>query len=248
MRRSYWEHIAPAYNEEIFDVLANDKKRLITSVIRKYSSKNGTVIDIGCAIGKWLPLLSPAFKKVFALDISQKNLSIAQQQYPLLKNIVYLRANMSKKGLALPKAGFGICINALLTPSENDRNIFLKNIARCIGKGGRLVMTVPSLESWLLTGMLQQQYKIDAKLFPAIKNNKVAAKKWHALIKGNVEIDHIPHKHFLREELQFMLSKEKFSVEKISKLEYDWKTEFHAPPRWLKEPRPWDWMLVAKKL
>ena len=73
MKRSYWEKIAPSYSEEIFDVLHNDKKALICSVIKKYASKKKTVIDIGCAIGKWLPVLSPAFKNVIAVDISAKN-------------------------------------------------------------------------------------------------------------------------------------------------------------------------------
>ena len=52
MKRSYWEKIAPTYGDEIFDVLHNDKKALIRSVIKKYASKNKTAIDIGCAIGK----------------------------------------------------------------------------------------------------------------------------------------------------------------------------------------------------
>ena len=68
MKRTYWEKMAPTYGDEIFDVLHNDKKALIRSVIKKHASKNKTVIDIGCAIGKWLPVLSPAFKKVIAVD------------------------------------------------------------------------------------------------------------------------------------------------------------------------------------
>ncbi|HEU5167843.1 MAG TPA: methyltransferase domain-containing protein, partial [Chitinophagaceae bacterium] len=74
MDRTYWEKIAPDYNEEIFDVLRNDSKGVIIAVIKKLASKNKTVIDIGCAIGKWLPILSPPFKKVYAVDISAENL------------------------------------------------------------------------------------------------------------------------------------------------------------------------------
>ena len=77
MDRKYWEQIAPNYSEEIFDVLANDKKGIIRKTINRFASKQKTVIDIGCAIGKWLPLLSPAFKKVHAIDISAENLAIA---------------------------------------------------------------------------------------------------------------------------------------------------------------------------
>jgi len=97
MKRAYWEKIAPSYNDEIFDVLHNDTKALIRSVIERYASKKKTVADIGCAIGKWLPVLSPAFKKVVAVDISAKNLEIAQQLYPQYKNVEYLRADMSGK-------------------------------------------------------------------------------------------------------------------------------------------------------
>jgi 2-polyprenyl-3-methyl-5-hydroxy-6-metoxy-1,4-benzoquinol methylase len=82
MERDYWEKIAPDYNAEIFDVLKNDEKGLIISALKKYSSKEKTVIDIGCAIGKWLPVLSPAFKKVLAIDISAENLQIAKKLYP----------------------------------------------------------------------------------------------------------------------------------------------------------------------
>ena len=50
MKRSYWEKIAPSYSEEIFDVLHNDKKALIRSIIKKYASKNKTVIDISAFV------------------------------------------------------------------------------------------------------------------------------------------------------------------------------------------------------
>src|SRR4249919_2799694 len=126
MQRSYWEKMAPSYNEEIFDVLENDKKAIIRSAIKKLASKNKTVIDIGCAIGKWIPVLSPLFKKVVALDISAKNLEIARQLYPHHKNVKYIRADMSGKKTVIPRCEAGICINAILTPSLKDRNIFFR--------------------------------------------------------------------------------------------------------------------------
>jgi hypothetical protein len=57
----------------------------------------------------------------------------------------------------------------------------------------------------------------------------------------------MPTKHYLREELILLLEQEGFNIKSIQKVEYDWKTEFVKPPRWLKEPYPWDWMCVAKK-
>jgi len=123
MKRTYWEKIAPAYNDEIFDVLHNDKKAIIRSTIKKFSSKSKTVTDIGCAIGKWVPVLSPAFKKVIAVDISEKNLSIAKKNYPQYKNVEYLRIDMSGSKTKIPRCDVAICINAILTSSLKDRNI-----------------------------------------------------------------------------------------------------------------------------
>ncbi|MDZ4792947.1 MAG: class I SAM-dependent methyltransferase [Bacteroidota bacterium] len=252
MKRNYWEKIAPTYGDEIFDVLHNDKKALIRSVIKKYASKKKTVIDIGCAIGKWLPVLSPAFKKVVAVDISAKNLEIAKQLYPQYKNVAYLRADMSGKKTSPysyrgPQCDFGICINAILTPSLKDRTIFFQSLSSCVKKGGRIVITIPSLESWLLTSVIQQQHKIDRSLFPATKNGKEAIRKWNNIRQGNADIDEVPHKHYLKEELQLLLANEGFVAEEFQKIEYDWDTEFIKPPKWLKEPKPWDWMVVAKK-
>ncbi|MBM3414875.1 MAG: class I SAM-dependent methyltransferase [Bacteroidetes bacterium] len=247
MKRSYWEKIAPSYGEEIFDVLHNDKKALIRSVINKHASKNKTVIDIGCAIGKWLPVLAPAFKKVVAVDISAKNLETAAQLYPQYKNVQYLRADMSGRKTKVPKCDFGICINAILTPSAKDRNIFFQSLQVCVKKGGRIIITIPSLESWLLTSIVQQQYKIDRSLFPVTKNAKEALRKWNNIRRGNADIDDVPHKHYLKEELQLLLQDAGFIAEEFQKIEYDWDTEFIKPPQWLKEPKPWDWMVVARR-
>ena len=248
MKRNYWEKIASSYNNEIFDVLHNDKKALIRSVIKKYSSKNKTVIDIGCAIGKWLPVLSPSFKKVYAADISAKNLEIAKQLYPQYKNVEYLRADMSGKKTKVPKCDFGICINAILTAAQKDRNIFFQSLSACIKKGGRIIITIPSLESYMLSSIIQQQHKIDKNLFPPEKNAKEAIKKWNNIRQGNADIDDVPHKHYLKEELQLLLANEGFIAEEFQKIEYEWDTEFLKPLKWLKDPKPWDWMVVARKL
>ena len=74
MDRKYWETIAPKYDAEIFDVLQNDTSGSIVAAIEEMASPEKTVIDIGCAIGKWIPVLAPKFKRVIAADISAKNL------------------------------------------------------------------------------------------------------------------------------------------------------------------------------
>lgn len=247
MDRKYWEKIAPDYNEEIFDVLKNDRKAFIRSAIKKVASPSKTVIDIGCAIGKWLPVLSPLFKEVLAIDISVKNLVIAQKTYPQLTNVEYLRSDMSAGKTKLPKSDVAICINAILTDSMRKRTVFFHNLSRCLKKEGHLILVVPSLESWMLTTIIRKQWKIDNSLFKDKITGSAAQKKYSKILQGNADIDDVPTKHYLKEELELLLTQEKFSIKDIQKIEYDWTTEFVKPPKWLKQPRPWDWLVVAQK-
>lgn len=247
MNRNYWEKIAPVYHTEIFDVLHNDKKALIRAAIKKIASPSKTVIDAGCAIGKWLPVLSPAFKKVYAADISAKNLTIAKNNYPNYTNVEYLRADMSKEKIRLPKCDVAVCINAILTDSLKKRTAFFHNLSLCVKKGGHLILVVPSLESWLLTRIIQHRWRIDKALFAENLSGKQGIERYKNIRQGNAEIDDVPTKHYLREELMLLLSREGFKTLESKKIEYNWKTEFRQPPKWLREPSPWDWFLLASK-
>lgn len=247
MDRTYWEKIAPAYNEEIFDVLENDNKGLIVSAIKKIAAKKKTVIDIGCAIGKWLPVLSPAFKKVYAVDISKENLEIAKKLYPQFTNVVYSRADMSRPKAQIPLCDVGICINAILTDSLKKRNVFFTNLKKCIRKNGYLILVIPSLESSMLVSIIRQRWDPDKDANAAISKKK-SDLQLKNFLQGNAAIDNVPTKHYLQEELQILLSNEGFKAEDFQKIEYEWNTEFLKPPKWLTQPKPWDWMVVARKL
>jgi SAM-dependent methyltransferase len=246
MERKYWEKIAPGYNEEIFDVLKNDSKALIRSAIEQASSTRATVLDLGCAIGKWLPLLSPLFRKVLAVDISTRNLAIAKDTHPSLKNVEYIRADMSGK-IKLPKADVVVCINAILSDSQKKRIAFFRQLASCLKKDGTLILVVPSLESWLLTRVVQHRWQVDRKLFNEKISSAEGANRYKNIMQGNVEIDQVATKHYLREELYILLQEEGLTVTEAQKVEYNWDTEFVKPPEWLKKPGPWDWLVIATR-
>jgi len=246
MDRTYWEKIAPDYNEEIFDVLKNDSKEVIVSAIKKVASKSKTVIDIGCAIGKWLPVLSPVFKKVYAVDISAENLEIAKKLYPQFTNVEYGRIDMSNPKAKMPLCDVGICINAILTDSLKKRNVFFTNLKRCIKQNGYLILVIPSLESSMLTSIIRQRWNPDKDANGMI-NKKKSDFQLKNILQGNAEIDRVPTKHYLKEELQLLLRNESFIAKDFQKIEYEWDTEFLKPPKWLTEPKPWDWMVVAVK-
>ena len=79
-------------------------------------------------------------------------------------------------------------------------------------------------------------------------NKKKSGIQLKNILQGNAEIDRVPTKHYLREELQLLLGNEGFIAQDFQKIEYEWDTEFLKPPKWLNEPKPWDWMVLARKL
>jgi len=247
MEKGYWEKIAPTYETEIFDVLKNDKSGKIVKAILSFADPKKSVIDIGCAVGKWMPVLSPVFGKVQAIDISNNNLKIAAKKYPNYTNITYERVDMSATTVKVKKYDAAICINAILTSSLKKRNLFFKHMASFIKKGGDLVLVVPSLESKLFSHIIANKYNVDDAKNDKAPTGKRAIGQIRFIKDGVTDIDDVPTKHFLKEELELLLSLAGFTVEKVEKINYKWSTEFHQPPSWLKTPQPWDWMVKAKK-
>ncbi|MEO7308729.1 MAG: class I SAM-dependent methyltransferase [Ferruginibacter sp.] len=248
MDRKYWETIAPTYDTEIFDVLQNDTSGSIVAAVEEMASPDKTVIDIGCAIGKWIPVLAPKFKHVIAADISAKNLQIAKERFTEYDNVEYLRMDMSADELTVTPCDAAICINAILTDSLEKRINFFQSLSLCLNAGGQLVLVVPSLESKLYTNIIADRWNVDDADNDKDPAAKEAIQKVNNIKQGVTDIDNVPTKHYLKEELELLLTLEGFQVNLIKKINYDWTTEFHKPPKWLKGPYPWDWMCTAIKI
>lgn len=248
MERKYWEKMAPAYDDEIFDVLKNDRKGLIRSALEQRGGARKSVIDVGCAVGKWLPLLADNYGRIEAVDISAGNLAIARQRYGAIKKISFSRSDMSKGTTGYKSFDVALCVNAVLTDSLVKRTRFFSNLHACLRKRGILILVVPALESWLLTRIIQHRWTIDKKLFASAISDKTAAARYRDIQQGNAEIDQVATKHYLADELMLLLQQEGFEPGQPAKLEYDWSTEFINPPGWLVSPRPWDWLVIAQKI
>ena len=247
MDRNYWERIAPNYSEEIFDVLKNDVSGKIIGAIEEVASKEKTVTDIGCAIGKWIPLLATAFKYVVATDISAINLDIAKEKCKDYPNVEYQRMDMSAYTLTVTPCDVAVCINAILTDNLKKRINFFQSLNICLNQGGTLILVVPSLESKLYTNIIAHRWNVDDDHKEKIESVEKAYALAKNIKQGVTDIDNVPTKHYLKEELELLLKLDGFTVDRVEKINYTWQTEFNNPPKWLDEPHPWDWMCVARK-
>lgn len=71
----YGNSINPQYNSEY---PAGEPEKIFKEKLLELSSINKTVLDIGCADGKFTLSIAPYFQKVYGIDTSEVNLDIAK--------------------------------------------------------------------------------------------------------------------------------------------------------------------------
>lgn len=247
--RSYWEKLGEDYDDEVFDVYANDKGRVIAARIEAVAKRSLRAADFGCGVGKFLPLISDRFASVQAVDFSKACLRRGAERYRDLENVSFQHFDMCRSSRAFRSVDFVLSVNALLTPDLGKQLAMFRTLARHVAKGGRMVLVVPSLESALFSAdrMLQWNIRSGQSARTAVRaaSSRARQKELDFKPQGVVEITGSATKHYLREELMDRLGAVGFNVGEIVKVEYGWKTEFDSPPRWMKAPYPWDWCVTA---
>jgi hypothetical protein len=135
----------------------------------------------------------------------------------------------------------------MMMPSSANRQRFLQAIRKCLRPGGWLVLVLPALESAMLAEFMIAEInrQLGLKQKPSVRD---AAQQFSNLRQGIVDLDDIPYKHYLREEVEYLLDRERFRVDQIEKVEYGWETEMDDPPSGLGYTVRWDWLFVAQKM
>ncbi len=245
---SHWNKIAHSYDDEIFDVFKSDKDKKLPLYFKKYANKNHVAIDLGCGIGKAFPFLSPSFNKVYAVDISDKCLDIATNDQ--FTNIEFKKVDLTDKNLKLPTADFGFCCNVLLLP-ELEKNIdIIKNAYKALKKNSAAIFVMPSLDSILFYAWRLIEWNKKEGVKPAdISDEEFSyfSGSKRDIFQGLIRIDGVTTKHYSHAEINVIFKEAGFKIETIDKIEYEWTTEFASPPKWLKDPYPWDWLVECSK-
>ena len=134
----------------------------------------------------------------------------------------------------------------LISDKPAMRRGILRTIYRHLAPGGRLLLLVPSLESVLFANqrLVEWNRRLGWSEAEAQASGMAPSRE---LMRGLVRIENVATKHYLREEATLLLDESGFAISSCDKVEYRWDTEFENPPRWMKRPGPWDWLLVARR-
>jgi SAM-dependent methyltransferase len=246
--KSHWDKIGDNYNAEIFDVFKSDVKKKLPLYFSRHAGKSKSVIDFGCGNGKSFSYLAPLFGKILAIDISQELLNQAKQRPN--QHISFRRMDLSRRNIKLPPADFLFCCNVVMLPALEKNVIMLKNISAALKKKASAVVVLPSLESALFSSWrLIDWYKREG-----VTPEEIASDELHyfkgkktAIIQGIIYIDKVPTKHYSASELEVLFANAGLKITTLDKVEYDWNSEFQSPPKWMKAPYPWDWLVECKK-
>jgi SAM-dependent methyltransferase len=250
MDERYWDNAARQFDDEIFNVVGCDENSVIPSIISKHASNQQIATDCGCGVGRTVPLLASAFKQVHAVDFSAQCLQVAEETCGHLENVTFDKVDLSAPQVSLPRSDFAVCINTVIMASLKKRLRILENVGRHIRRGGHLLLVVPSLESALFTQFrLNQWHRRDVEAVEDAPHETLDALDGPkaSLPDGVLSISGVPTKHYVKEEVCVLLRERRLRPTSVRKVEYSWKTEFDEPPRWMKEPYPWDWAVVAQK-
>jgi ubiquinone/menaquinone biosynthesis C-methylase UbiE len=248
-QEAHWNNIAGKYDDEVFDVFKSDKNQILKKYFSKHSNKSHNATDFGCGIGKAFEYLSPAFKQIQALDISEECIGIAKTRG--YKNITYKRADLTNQNVKLPPAQFGLCCNVAILPELKKNRAIIKTVSRGLSKGGSALFVVPSMESMFFASWrLVDWYKKEGVEPHEVPDHELNYFKGHTtdIIQGIIYINGVPTKHYSHSEIHVLFEEAGLAITAIEKLEYSWETEFDSPPAWLKAPFPWDWMVECKKI
>ena len=246
---AHWNNIAKSYNQEIFDVFASDKKKILSKYFKKHKNLHATAIDFGCGNGKAFSYLSPLFKKVTAVDISQE--LINQAKNSPFKNIAFLRKDLARPKAELPKVQFIFSCNVVMLPEVNKNYVMLQNIQKSLKSNGSALLVIPSTESILFSAWrLIEWYKKEGVKAGDISASELSYFKGskQEILQGIFYIDGVATKHYSQPEIEVIFNNAKLKVTALEKLEYDWNTEFASPPSWMGEPFPWDWLVECRNI
>jgi len=245
-----WDKVSGNYENEIFSVFYSDRKKIILKHFNKLKNKKNTAIDFGCGIGGALSMLSPSFKSVLAMDISKGCIKKAKALG--YKNVEFKRADLTIKRKSWPKVDFVLCSNVAISDKTERNYKILRNAIGTLKKGGAALIMLPSLESvsFATENLIRWNEKKGFALskIPAFEMEYLKLNKEEQILEGIIHIEDAPTKHYSLPEIYNFFNAGKFVVKAIERIEYDWNTEFEAPPQWMKAPYPFDWMVEVQRV
>jgi len=250
MKSGVWDQAAEDWHDTVLSPLGEDRSGFLKRAVAEAADPKKTVIDLGCGVGHWAPLLAGKFKSVVGVDFSQKCVDVAAKKYAKLTNVSFLRSDLAVKSPPLrgQRFDFAVLCNSLLDGRFAWRAKAMRTLADLLKPNGTALIVVPSLESFLYTRQLEARGRTawsNRKQIVTQEGTITNRPFLHFLQGGVVRIDGEDTKYFLQQELAGMASAAGLEVRKLGKVEYEWTAVSDQKLAGRTTATPWDWGLVV---
>ena len=224
----YFFSYANDYQDEFVASCDDDKTGSILKFIEKYSeilkSKDQAnfAYDFGCGPGLYIKHFAQRFKKVEGCDIADDLIEKATNVFcSQLDNVNLFVHDLT--GDEIPtkpqahlaqwrKPTFAVCANVLIAPDLDAREKIFEDDTSNVTESAYIIFVLPSIESALYCNyrilLKPQNETIDEDLI--IKDN--IPKQAYKLLRGIVDRDGVPTKHYVKEEAMYWLEKNGYKV------------------------------------
>jgi SAM-dependent methyltransferase len=252
MNRAYWETVAADYDNAVLSVYDHDTAGAVRACIEAAANHSARAADLGCGVGKFTPLLAQHFAHVEACDLSDRGAAETRVRCRDLDNVTVRRLNLAGAPLPFAPVALVLCVNVLIMPALDARRRAWRAVTNQVDHGGRLILVVPSVESAHYGQFRELESSLDGgcTCAEALDRTRQPRRSARDLGQGVHRLRGLRTKHYLREELEWLLAAHEMEVEEIAKLEFD--PALAAGPgdqvRGVGElPAHWDWLVVARR-
>jgi len=250
MNRAYWETVAADYDNAVLSVFEHDTAGAVQARIEAAADPAARAADLGCGVGKFTPLLAQCFGHVEACDLSARGVAGTRERCRAFSNVTVRRIDLARTPLPFAPVDLALCVNVLIMPALDARRRAWRAVTNQVDHGGRLLLVVPSVESAHFNRFRELESGLDdgCTCAEALGRAHWSGDSGRDLGQGVLRLRGLRTKHYLREELEWLVSAHEFDVDEITKLEFAPPTASapdaiipgaHAPL--------WDWLVVARR-
>ena len=241
MNERDWDRVAGSWDEHIMSSLHENVNGSIAALIAATAASHRSILDYGCGVGRYLPLLSARFDQVVGVDYSARCVEQAQAQTRELPNVrVHTVKQFARPGSGGPFDAV-LMANVLLHPRPPVRARILDLALARLRPGGVLLLLLPAIESVHLSEAVRRAHTRQRR--SAYSRPAGAG----AFDPGVIGINGQATKHYSAEEIPLLLQARRLSVTSLARAEYSWRSEsFDRLDRRI-AARPWDWLVSATR-
>lgn len=245
MSRRRWDALADAFEENVCDILAHDRRRVIPRLVAaaRVPRRGAVLVDLGCGIGTFVRAFGPGFGQVIAADISPRIVAraralCADARDDRLPEVRWIAAGMEAASRRIgPVAHLAVCMNVITSPIARVRDRQWASVAAVTRRGGAALLVLPSLESARHVTAASDARRGRRPRAPS----SIAP---DGLFDNGGDLQ----KYWTRREIAAAAAQHGFRDVTIRRVPYPWSDEDVSPPPRMRARLPWDWACLARTI